>query len=162
MKKVASGDKIQTLEPAYHSIIAEIGQIISSTLEIEEVYEKFAETVKKLIPFDRIVITIINPEGGKISNAYVSGVDVPGFQVGNIAPLAGSFSEEIARTRKGILIQAENQQEFTDHFLQILSTFQVGLRSMISVPLSSKDQVIGVLHIHSLAANAYTDVDMLC
>ena len=143
-----------------NTIIAEIGRIISSTLEIEEVYEKFAETVKKLIPFDRLVITIINPEGGKISNAYVSGVGVPGFQVGNIAPLAGSFSEEIARTRKGILIQAENQQEFTDHFPQILSTFQVGLRSMISVPLSSKDQVIGVLHIHSLAANAYTDVDM--
>jgi len=33
--------------------IAEIGRIISSTLKIEEVYERFAEEVKKLIHFDR-------------------------------------------------------------------------------------------------------------
>ena len=43
-----------------NATMAEIGRIISSTLNIEEVYEHFAEEVRKLIPFDRIAINIIN------------------------------------------------------------------------------------------------------
>jgi DNA-binding response OmpR family regulator len=42
-------------------IVAEIGRIISSTLDMEEVCERFAEELRKLIPFDRIAINIINP-----------------------------------------------------------------------------------------------------
>ena len=45
-----------------NAIMAEIGRIISSTLNIEEVYERFAEEVRKLIPFDRIAIKIINSQ----------------------------------------------------------------------------------------------------
>ncbi len=37
-----------------NAIMAEIGRIINSTLNIEEVYRRFAEKVKELIPFDRI------------------------------------------------------------------------------------------------------------
>jgi len=42
------------------AIIAEIGRIISSTLEIEEVYEKFVAEARKLIPFDSLMINLIN------------------------------------------------------------------------------------------------------
>ena len=45
-----------------YAIIAEIGRIISSTLDIEEVYGRFAEEVQKLIPFDWIGINVINPQ----------------------------------------------------------------------------------------------------
>ena len=41
--------------------MAEIGRIISSTLNIEEVYERFSQEVRKLVPFDRIGIQI-NPK----------------------------------------------------------------------------------------------------
>ena len=40
-----------------NAVMAEIGRIISSTLNIDEVYERFAEEVRKLIPFDRIAVT---------------------------------------------------------------------------------------------------------
>src|SRR4030043_1986733 len=41
-------------------IMAEIGRIISSTLNIEEINESTAEEARILIPFDRIVINTIN------------------------------------------------------------------------------------------------------
>jgi light-regulated signal transduction histidine kinase (bacteriophytochrome) len=44
-----------------NAIMAEIGRIISSSLNIEEVYERFAEEVRKVIPFDRIVIDQVDP-----------------------------------------------------------------------------------------------------
>ena len=43
-------------------IIAGIGRIIGSTLNIDEVYERFADEAKKLIPFDRVAINLINQE----------------------------------------------------------------------------------------------------
>ena len=37
-----------------NAVMAEIGRIISSTLNIDEVYEYFSEEVRKLISIDRI------------------------------------------------------------------------------------------------------------
>ena len=45
-----------------NAILAEIGRIISSTLNIDDVYKLFSEEVKKLLPFERIVINLIDPE----------------------------------------------------------------------------------------------------
>ena len=60
-----------------NAIMAEIGRTITSSLDIEEVYERFAEEVRKLIPFDRIIINIVNPKNDTVTISYVSGTDVP-------------------------------------------------------------------------------------
>ncbi len=43
------------------TIIAEIGQVIGSTLDIDEVYERFAAEARKLIPFDRLAVNLHQP-----------------------------------------------------------------------------------------------------
>ncbi|NWF91599.1 MAG: PAS domain S-box protein [Syntrophaceae bacterium] len=143
-----------------NTIMAEIGQIISSTLNIEEVYDRFVEKVRNLIPFDRISINTINLEEQIATAAYSAGMNVPGRQKGSTFPLVGTLSRETARTRTGLLIQGENLQGIADRFPALSSSFQAGLRSTISVPLISKDQVIGVLIIQSAKPNAYTDLDL--
>ena len=46
---------------AYESgVIAEIGRIIGSTLDIDQAYERFADQVRKLISFDGMTITAID------------------------------------------------------------------------------------------------------
>jgi len=42
----------------------------------------------------------------------------------------------------------------------LMNAFRAGLKSMISVPLISKEQVIGGLHLRSLKANAYAGDDL--
>src|SRR4030066_165689 len=56
-----------------NEIMAEIGRIISSTLNIEEVYERFAEEARKLIPLDRIALTTFTPDHRFGTIAYVIG-----------------------------------------------------------------------------------------
>ena len=143
-----------------NAAMAEIGRIISSTLRIEEVYDRFAEEVSKLIPLDRICISLLKPEAGMMENAYVSGIEVPDRKAGNSYPLGGSIGEEIMRTRKTLLVQTEDQDEAIRYSSYLLTTFQAGLRSMLSVPLISKDQVIGILHIRSFRPNAYTEKEV--
>jgi PAS domain S-box-containing protein len=143
-----------------NAIMAEIGRIISSTLNIEEVYERFAEEVRKLIPSDRISISINNPEDSTVTIAYVTGVEIGDRRQGDTIPLTSSINKEIIRTRSGLLIQAEEEGELINRLPLLLTSFQAGFRSMMSVPLFSKDEVIGVLHLRSIKPNAYTERDL--
>jgi signal transduction histidine kinase/CheY-like chemotaxis protein len=140
--------------------IAEIGRIISSTLNIDEVYDRFAEEVHKLIPFERIGINVINAQDQSVTIAYVSGHDIPDRRKGDRFPLAGSLGEELLKRRSSILFQVDDEKELTDRFPTFLSTFQSGIRSTISVLLFSHDQTIAGLHIQSLKPNAYTEAEL--
>jgi PAS domain S-box-containing protein len=141
-------------------IIAEIGRIISSTLNIEEVYERFAEEVRKLIPFDRLVINLIDTEKGIAPPLYIVGKEIGDRKIGGACPLEGSGNAEMVRTKSSLLIQTEDFNEFKDRFPMLLSTFQAGFRSIMNVPLFSKGRIIGGLLLRSLKSHAYTDEDV--
>jgi len=84
--------------------MAAIGRIIGRSLKIEEVYEPFAEEVRKVLPFDRITINIIDHDQKMVTVPYVSGIPVPGRQSGDIFPLAGTFTEKAMRTGMGVIL----------------------------------------------------------
>ncbi|MHB9097380.1 MAG: response regulator [Syntrophales bacterium] len=138
------------------SIIAEIGRLISSTLDIDEVYERFAAEARKLIPFDRLVVNLNKPQENVHYCAYVSGMVVPGRKPGDSFSLASSVNEMLVRMRKGMIIQPSAIEEIADRYPSLVSTFDAGVRSMMSVPLISRDEVIGGLHFRMKRPNAYT------
>ena len=58
--------------------LSSIARIIGSSLDIEDVYQRFGEEVSELIPFDRIVINLIADEPTQMVDTYqASVVDVP-------------------------------------------------------------------------------------
>jgi PAS domain S-box-containing protein len=142
------------------AIMAKIGQIISSTLNIQEVYERFAEEAHYLISFDRIAINTINPDDSTFTVSYVAGLEIAGRHQGDIIPLKGSLTGEILRTRSSLLIQGEEIRETVNRLPGLLPTIQSGFRSMMGIPLTAKNQVIGALHFRSTKPNAYTEIDL--
>ena len=143
-----------------NAVMAEIGQIISSTLNIEEVYERFAAEARRLIPFDRIAVSLNNPGEDTATVTYASGVEFGGKRIGDVFPLPHSGSQEVIRSRQGFLVQPEAVEELESRYSGLIPTFQAGLRSMILVPLISRNQVIGALHLRSKKIKAYTDRDL--
>lgn len=137
------------------SILTEIGQLISSTLDINEVYERVAIKVRQLIDFDRLVVNLNRPGEGILFRAYMHGLDIPGRRQGDTLPLAGSINELLMRTRKGLIIQSLSREEIYERYPSTVSTFQSGIQSMISVPLIARDEVIGVLHFQSMKQSNY-------
>ena len=139
------------------TIIAEIGRIISSSLEIDQVYEQFAKQVQLLIPFDRISINSFDFDSYTFQTTYIMGLDVP-ERIKNVTlSLGESISEQVIRTRSEILIEAENETEIVDRYPTLLPSFRAGLRSFLAVPLIYKDEVVGALHLRSCAPKAYLD-----
>jgi two-component system, cell cycle sensor histidine kinase and response regulator CckA len=143
-----------------NATMAEIGRIVSSTLDTDEVYESLAREVGKLVPFDRIVINIIDAKKNIVKNVYISGEKVRDRNTEEFYPLNGSGNAEMVRTRSTLLIQTENFDEYQDRFPMLLSTFQAGFRSILNVPLSSKGEVVGGLLLRSRKPYAYTDRDV--
>jgi PAS domain S-box-containing protein len=142
------------------AVVAKIGRIISSTLEIDKVYRYFAEEVRKIIPFDRISVDMIHLEKGGFSTAYALGKGAQGPRSEEIIPLAGSTTEEVVRTGSSLLLQTEDIDEVRNSLSEPLHTFQAGFRSLMAIPLISQDRVIGTLNLHSLKPNAYTNANV--
>jgi GAF domain-containing protein len=143
-----------------NAIMAEIGQIISSTLNIEEVYERFAQEVQKLIPAERCVFTIINSEEQTATTAYASGLKIPSRLPGEFFSLAGSATEMAQQAKSGLVIPTEDENEIAARVPGLLPVFRAGIRSVMMIPLISRDQVIGVLNLQSIKPKAYTEKEL--
>jgi transcriptional regulator with GAF, ATPase, and Fis domain len=143
-----------------YMIIAEIARIVSSTLQIEEVYGKFSLEVRKLIPSDRLAINLLDSETGMLKLAYVSGKEIEGRRVGSALPMENSVNELLIRERKGILIRFNSGKSLKSKFPTLLTAYKAGFRSIISVPLIYKESVIGGLHFLSFDPQIYNETDL--
>jgi PAS domain S-box-containing protein len=140
--------------------LAEIGRIISSTLDIEGIYERFTEEVQKLFPVDRTAFTIINPEDRTASTVYASGIKIRSRHPGEVFPLAGSATEKAEQAKSGLIIKTEDENEVAEQVPGLLPVFRAGIRSVMMIPLISRDKVIGVLNLQSTKPNAYSEGDL--
>jgi diguanylate cyclase (GGDEF)-like protein/PAS domain S-box-containing protein len=142
------------------AIIAEIGKVVGSTLDTEEVYERFAVEVRKLIPVDRLSVNLHDLDQGIVRTVYVSGEYIVGRQPGDVFPLKGSVSEVLVRTKTGMFSHPLSAEEMDKRFPDHSATIQAGMRSLLSVPLISRDEVIASLHFRTKKPNAYTELDL--
>jgi len=141
-------------------IMAEIGKIISSTLDIGEVYDRFAAEVKKLVPFDRISINEVNVSEEEGVTVYTAGLKVPTRRAGDIYPLAGSASGEMLRSRSSLLVHGEAMKEFVMRTPSYLPSYQAGIRSLVATPLVSRDRIVGTLLLSSIRPDAYSQQNL--
>ena len=144
------------------AILAEIGRKISSSLNIDEVFERLAAESKKLIQYVRLQVTLLEPQEEKFTVVYFSGDALPRRDVGDSFPMAGSMSEAVLNKRAGIIIQGADKDEIIRvcSYVGVVSIRHMDILSLMSVPLISNDNVIGVLHFRSNKPNAYSDQDL--
>jgi len=130
----------------------EVARIITSTLDIDQVYEKFALELKKLVYFDRLHINTIDHGAGVFTVKYLVGEVRPGRPPGRSKPLEGSRTQHVMETAK-TLVQSYITGE--SRFPGDLDDAKAGLRSGILVPLITKGQVVGAITARSREANVY-------
>jgi putative nucleotidyltransferase with HDIG domain len=142
------------------AVIAEIGRVVGSTLDINQVYERVATEARNLIPYDRLLVNRKKTREGEFVVAYISGVDNPKRRIGDLYSSRGSATGVVMSTRAGILIQPDDAEEIKDLYPNLYETFKTGLRSTMSVPLIYTDEVIGSLNFRSNKPKAYTEQDL--
>ncbi len=144
------------------SVLAEIGRVIGSTLDIGRVYDRFAAIARKLIPFDTLSVNLLDLGQGQFRIAYFHGQPIPGRTVGLVSPIAGTMSDYMIRRGKATIIGASGLEEMARLYPEITVrlSVQAGFLSNMLIPLFSNDVMIGVLHFRSKENDAYREADL--
>ena len=134
-----------------------IGRIMSASLDIQDVYQRFVEEVRQLVLFDRITLTTLDIARGVATVDYVWGMSVRGRNPGDVYHLRGTIAEEVARTATGKLVLVDPDESICQAFSGSLSLERSGLRSHLVLPLIVHDRVIGLLYLGTKQPNAYDE-----
>ena len=148
----SAGEEMRLLAQE-NALLGEIGRIIGSSLEIDDVYAGFAEQLRTLIQFDRLAISLVNLDDNTFANAYVLGEAVPGRQQGEVAGLEGTVTNEAVISRRARVIQGDPKvlKERYPNF--------IGFPSVVLAPMIYRGELFGVLNARSSSLNAYTEKD---
>ena len=140
-------------------VLAEIGRIITSSPSIEDVYARFAEIVKPLIPFDRMDIVSLDTERNELCAEFVHGLELDGTHTrrGHTTPFAGSIVEQVVTQRSGILFAPTGGIDVERDYHRFKTAYRAGVRSFMMVPLVSSGTVIGTLGFVSIRPSAYDE-----
>jgi PAS domain S-box-containing protein len=142
------------------AVIAEIGRVISSSLNIEDVYERFAAEVKKIIPFDRIGINLVDFDSQTASSHYMFGPPVEGRMEGDPFPLAGTATAMAVASGRGLVIPTLPETELARRIPGHLPLRRAGLKSSLLAPLISKGEAFGALVMMSAEPDKYSQRDI--
>lgn len=142
---------------AEYAIFAEIGRVISSSPDIQEVYEGFASQVRNIIAFERLVINSVDLEAGTVTTLYQSGANIPEWAPGMVRALANSPTEWVAKNRRGLIFGPNSSESIEERFTNQSAMTVRGLNYLVAVPLISRNEVIGTLHFRSSDPDAYSE-----
>ncbi|MBT3941273.1 MAG: PAS domain S-box protein, partial [Chloroflexi bacterium] len=119
--------------------LAEMSRVVSSTLELGQVYGHFATLVQALVPYRRISMNRFDPITGQLEHVYSQGESALGRPSGLESDLSRVVSQ-----RSGMLLGGE----------------QTGQHAYMAVPLVSGDRVVGTISTEAHTATTYTANDL--
>jgi len=133
------------------SVINSSSVILSSSLDIQEIFGSFIEELKKVVDVSWATIVLI--EDNNLCCAALSSPENSAYQVGDRLPMEGTGTGWVV-TQKKAFIESDLEQErcFTteEHF------YKQGLRTVVYMPLLAKGKVIGSFIVASQHPNAYS------
>ena len=93
-RRLAEEAQRQTAEE--NEALAEIGRIISSSLDFEEVYHRCADKVRELVQVDQLLVTTIDRNKDQAAIAYSDGLVIGEAGFGDPVALRGTLTQEVA------------------------------------------------------------------
>lgn len=145
-------------EADVRAAVAELARVVGSTLETDEVMARCAHQVRSVLGADRVEITRMDEDESSFSIAHAEGLMVDGWDRGAGAQIDDSHFKAALDYRRSELIDLASPGISTCPSAK--AAVEAGLRSMISVPLISKEAVIGTLNILSREPDIYSPEEL--
>ncbi len=132
------------------SVIGHLAAILTSSLDIREIYDNFVKELGKVVDVDLAIIALI--EGDELDLLALSSEGNSAWQTGDKLPLKGTATEWVV-THKAPLIEPNLTEE--SRFWTDKHHLKQGIQSMVFLPLIVDDKAIGSLSLGSRHPNAY-------
>ena len=137
------------------ALVNKLNRIITSSLDISQVYQGFVAELRKVVDVDWASAVLI--EGREVHLFGVAGKITSAWKLGDKAPLEGTATAWVAKTRKALVEPdlAKERRFWTGEY-----HLKSGIRSIVYLPLIAKDKVFGALIIGSTRPNAYGEGEL--
>ena len=134
------------------TLLNRLTAIVTSNVNIETIFEGFAQELKKVVAFEWATIALVDGDELYFLALY-STKGPPWWRREERIPLKGTATELVCRERKTVYEAdlARNNRFWTGEY-----HLKQGARSVVHLPLSIKDQIIGSLIVASNHPDAYS------
>jgi formate hydrogenlyase transcriptional activator len=150
-------------------LLLEITSGVTSRLDLRQVIEALSTSLFKIMQCDVSALLLPDPDSGDLRVANLYNPDVRGpFREGWSVPMNSSIAGQVMRNAKTIRIDGfeklrEDSQIFGNPEGQLLyeRVVQEGLRAGCYLPLTGRNQVVGVLMLCRRSDDAFRDDDVI-
>jgi len=125
--------------------------VITSNLDIQEVYGGFITELKELINIDWAALTIVDSEGLNVLGSYSEVGTI--WKAGELLPVSGSATERVVASKMP-LVQPDLKRE--SMFMTDAEHLEKGIRSLACIPLLIKEnEPVGSLTVAARRPDSY-------
>ena len=128
--------------------LAEIGQEVNASLNLDEVLAHAAALIKRHIDYEMFGVLMVNREGAYLTHRFAIGYP-PGLAENLKVPIGQGITGIAARTGNAVLVSDVSQDPRYTNAIE-------SVRSELAVPLVFRGKCVGVLDIQSRHLNYFT------
>jgi phosphoserine phosphatase RsbU/P len=147
------------LDPDLEQVAEQLRRIQSVTeaslahLEIDELLDTLLERVREILEVDTAAILLIDRTSREMVATAAKGIEEE-VRSGVRIPIGQGFAGRVAAERRAVIL---DKVDHTNVRNQIL--LDMGIRSLLGVPLIVDGDAIGVLHVGTLGSRSFSDQD---
>ena len=146
--------KTQTLD-SYLRVI-EISRDLASTLDLDTLLDDIVRAAADITRAEAASILLYDDTARQLYFQVATNIDEPTMR-GLIVPLDKSIAGWIVTNRKSVRIDDAHKDE--RHFSDVEQTVGYSTRSLLGIPLITKNKVVGVLEVINKKKGKFTDPD---
>ncbi len=142
--------------------LLEINNAIISNLDRDALFEAIAKTLRSILSFDRLSLSIYDPANDLLKVFAVGGIAAQkaGVGAGINVPRQGSMMGRAVEQKRPLIGRDLRQEHPESVDANIIAALvESGIRSYITLPLIARGKVVGVLNLASLATDQYSERD---
>jgi phosphoserine phosphatase RsbU/P len=122
-------------------------------LEIDELLDTLLERVREILDVDTAAILLIDRSSQEMVATAAKGIEEE-VRSGIRIPIGQGFAGRVAAERRAVILENVDHTNVRNPIL-----LDVGIRSLLGVPLIADGDTIGVLHVGTLGSRSFSDHD---
>jgi phosphoserine phosphatase RsbU/P len=147
------------LDPDLEQDVEQLRRIQSVTeaslahLEIDELLDTLLERVREILEADTAAILLIDRSSREMVATAAKGIEEE-VRGGVRVPIGQGFAGRVAAERRAVILETVDHTNVRNPIL-----LDIGIRSLLGVPLVADGDTIGVLHVGTLGSRSFSDQD---
>src|SRR5579862_1476527 len=124
-----------------------------SVLELDELLAELLVRIRSILDVDTVAILLVDRDKSELLARAAVGIEEE-VEQGVRIPIGKGFAGRVAATNAAVFLPDVDHADVLNPILR-----EKGIKSLLGVPLTARDEVIGVLHVGSLTPRVFSRDD---